>query len=438
LKQHALRLWRNRFARNVAVVASGTAGAQAITMLFAPIITRLYGPEAFGLLGTFMAIVSVITPLAALAYPIAIVLPKEESDAQGLVRLSLGISVGMAAVAFLAFGLRGEWILSIVGASEIAGFALLIPVVILFSAWLQIAQQWLIRQEAFKETAKATIAYSFILNSVKSGAGLSYPFASVLVSLQTVGIALHAILLVLAARLFAVRGSLRQEPNQPSTPLKLAHRYRDFPFYRAPQNFINAMSKSMPILLLAALVGPAAAGFYTLGQVVLGAPLQLMARSVGDVFYPKFTKAVHEQRPLIPLLWKATAGLAVIGVMPFGLLVILGPLVFEMAFGDAWRPAGEYARWLAFMYFVGFMNPPAVAATAALGLQRGLVIYEVVSTGLKVAAMYIGFVTIGSDVWAIALFGIFGAISYAALIAWVFFEAQRVENSEAFSARQAS
>jgi O-antigen/teichoic acid export membrane protein len=64
--------------RNVTIVASGTAGAQVITMAFAPLITRLYGPEAFGLLGTFVAILGIVTPLAALTYPIAIVLPKSD------------------------------------------------------------------------------------------------------------------------------------------------------------------------------------------------------------------------------------------------------------------------------------------------------------------------------------------------------------------------
>src|SRR5690606_19830586 len=53
------QLGQSKFVRNVAIVATGTAGAQAITMAFAPVITRLYGPEAFGLLGTFMAILGV-------------------------------------------------------------------------------------------------------------------------------------------------------------------------------------------------------------------------------------------------------------------------------------------------------------------------------------------------------------------------------------------
>ncbi|UCZ56541.1 hypothetical protein LGV61_12545 [Desulfurispirillum indicum] len=39
------KLYNSKFIRNVAIVASGTAAAQAITMAFAPIITRIYGPE---------------------------------------------------------------------------------------------------------------------------------------------------------------------------------------------------------------------------------------------------------------------------------------------------------------------------------------------------------------------------------------------------------
>ena len=55
--------------RSVAVVTSGNAGAQAITLASAPFITRLYGPEAFGVLGAYMAVVTIASPVVALAYP---------------------------------------------------------------------------------------------------------------------------------------------------------------------------------------------------------------------------------------------------------------------------------------------------------------------------------------------------------------------------------
>ena len=143
------RTWKSRFVRNVAVVASGTAGAQAITIAFAPIITRLYGPEAFGILGTFMAIVAVITPIAALSYPIAIVLPKEDSDAKGIARLSAYIALGVAALTALVLLIAGDHIVNLLQVQEISSYIWLLPLVILFAAWLQINEQWVIRKKLF-------------------------------------------------------------------------------------------------------------------------------------------------------------------------------------------------------------------------------------------------------------------------------------------------
>ncbi len=143
------RTWKSRFVRNVAVVASGTAGAQAIVIAFSPIITRLYGPEAFGILGTFMAIVAVITPIAALSYPIAIVLPKEESDARGIARLSAYIALAVAALTALVLLVFGNQIVNLLQVQEVSSYIWLLPLVILFAAWLQINQQWVIRKKHF-------------------------------------------------------------------------------------------------------------------------------------------------------------------------------------------------------------------------------------------------------------------------------------------------
>src|SRR5699024_8319031 len=85
-------IFKNKFIRNVFLLASGTAAAQIITVLVSPIITRLYGPEAYGVLGTFTAMANIIIPIAALTYPIAIVLPKKDEEAIGMAQLSLIIT----------------------------------------------------------------------------------------------------------------------------------------------------------------------------------------------------------------------------------------------------------------------------------------------------------------------------------------------------------
>src|SRR5690625_2931605 len=154
------RLFNSRFARNVALVATGTAGAQAITMAFSPVITRLYGPEAFGLLGTFAATLAIVTPIAALTYPIAIVLPKKDDDARGIAKLSLLLAffISLTVAVILLFG--DQAIARLLNLQSIAPYLLLIPLAMFLNSLQQIMQQWLIRKKQFKVSARIASAHA--------------------------------------------------------------------------------------------------------------------------------------------------------------------------------------------------------------------------------------------------------------------------------------
>lgn len=435
MKQKLAQLWSSNFVRSVAVFASGTAGARAITMAFAPLITRLYGPEAYGLLGTFSAMISVLAPVAALTYPIAMVLPKDEADARGLAKLAFIVSGVICGLTLVVFALAGAELLTWLGAGEIAAFALLVPLVMLFTAWSQIPLQWLIRHKAFKATARVSITHALVVNGAKTLGGLVHPAAAVLVSLQTLGVALKALLLAAAARLVGRHPPRQHGDDRRTSLVELGRRHGDFPLYRAPQDFINAASQSLPVLMLAALTGPAGAGFYALTRTVLGLPSSLVAQSVGKVFYPRVTEAYHQGESCFRLIGRATLALAGIGVVPFAILVAFGPWLFQFVFGAEWDVAGQYARWLAVMYFFNFINKPSVAAVPVLGRQRGMLIYEIFSTGSKVIALYLGLVVYSSDRLAVALFGIVGALAYIVLILWVLGVARRLDAEESYASK---
>lgn len=399
------------------LVATGTAGAQILTMAFAPIITRMYGPEAFGLLGTFMAILGVVTPIAALAYPIAIVLPKSDDDAKGIAKLSLRIALFMALILSVILLFAGDKIAALLGMQAIAAFMLLIPLAMLFSAFQQIMQQWLIRKKQFKVTARIAVSQSLILNSSKVGLGWFWPVGSVLIILATIGNALYAVQLWFGAKKWADKDGLINEAAESEVDLKtLAYKYRDFPYYRAPQTFINALSQSLPVLMLASFFGPASAGFYAIGRTVLGMPSMLVGKAVADVFYPTIAEIANRGEDLHRPLFKATLALAVVGIIPYGVVFLFGPLLFSFVFGEEWRVAGEYARWLSAWSYFGFMNRPSVAALAVLNMQRFFLVYEVVSLILRAASLYIGFAILNNDLQAVILFSISGVILNLALI----------------------
>ncbi|MFD1037205.1 lipopolysaccharide biosynthesis protein [Virgibacillus byunsanensis] len=415
MKRKIEALIKKPFVRNVFIMASGTAAAQAVTMAFSPFITRLYGPEAFGLMGVFVAIVGIIAPIAALTYPIAIVLPKHDSDAKGIIRLSLYISSGIAVLTAFILFVFNKSIVQLFQLGAVAPFLFLIPVVIVFSGFLQVIEQWLIRTKQFGITAKVTFLQALFIQGSKVGIGFFHPVAAVLIILSAAGNGLKAFMLMLFAKGSDYNETAEIEAGQTSIK-DIAKKHKDFPLYRAPEVFLNTTSQSLPILLLTSFFGPASAGFYSIGKTVLSIPIQLIGKSVGNVFYPRISEAANKGENLTHLIKKATLALGAVGVIPFGIIVIFGPWLFSFVFGAEWITAGEYARWIALWTFFGFINRPSVVSLPVLAAQAFQLYFTIFMLVTRVAALAIGYYVFLSDVIAIAFFGVSGAILNISLI----------------------
>lgn len=431
-------LSQSKFIRSVILVATGTAGAQAINMAFAPIITRMYGPESFGLLGAFMATLGIVTPIAALAYPIAIVLPKSDDDAKGIAKLSVRIALVIALAFSLILLVAGEQIAAVLGMQAIAGFMLLIPLAMFFSALQQIMQQWLIRKKHFKVTARIAVSQSLILNSSKIGVGWFWPIGSALIFLATMGNMLYAAQLWFGAKKWAERDDQIHKQSSSVSLKSVAYKYRDFALYRTPQLLVNAVSQSLPILMLASFFGPATAGFFTLGKSVLSAPASLIGSSIGNVFYPKIAEVVNKGGASVSLLNKATLVTFLVGVIPFGIIIVFGVPIFKVFFGSDWHVAGQYAQWMALWVLISLTARPLIAIIPVVKLQGIFLIYEIVFLGLKVLVLGIAGYSYKSALLAVALYSIVTAVSYVVLYIFVvFFIKQRmsVKNHEESRAR---
>lgn len=415
MKEKIIKLSKLPFIRNVIILSSGTAAAQIIAMLLSPIITRLYGPEAYGLMGTFMAIVTIIGPVAAFTYPIAIVLPKTDREARGLIKLSGILTAVISIIVALIILLFQEHIVSIFQLKDIESYLYLIPVILLFAGLLQIIEQWLIRKKQFSVSAKATLIQSIIVNGGKVGVGFFYPLASVLIAFTALTEGTKAFLMLLFTKENNknVLTSLFKE----SVSLKeLAKKYRDFPLFRAPQVFLNAISQSLPILMLTSFFGPAAAGFYSISRTVLGIPSTLIGKSVGDVFYPRISEAANNDENINLLIKKATLALSIVGIVPYGVVFLFGPWLFGLIFGSDWVIAGEYARWISLWMYFMFINQPSVRALPVMSAQSFHLRFTFFTLVTRISLLALGYLVFQSDLVAIALFGISGAILNLVLI----------------------
>lgn len=414
----AARLSSSRFARNVAAVATGIAAAQVISLVFMPFLTRLYGPEAFGALAAFTAVINIITPLATLGYANAIVMPETEEGASAVARLSLLCAAFIAPLALVFIFLFQSRLAVWTGLEAAPGFLYLIPVALLLGALLSVANQAAVREGLFKAKAGSYVASTFLTNIGKLTGGLLAPSGLLLIVFNPVGSALnYAMLLARVPRtgVFQVRRWFGLAGVRAA-----AREQRDFALYRMPHSIINAASLGLPVIVLTSLYGAAPAGQYSIAVLALGAPVTLLGQSVYEVFYPRITRAVQGEREnSAALIGKTTAGLVLVSVLPFGAIALFGGWIFPFVFGEEWGRAGEFSQWVALWMAASLATRPAVAAIPVLGKQGALLVYEVLMTVARVAALYFG-QRIGDDLTSIAVFAMVNVVGYAALLLLVF------------------
>jgi len=93
-----LAVFASGFLRSVAVVAGGTALAQLVHLASMPVVTRLYGPQAYGVFNLFVSMVVVVSNVATLSYAVAIVLPRRDAVAYWLLKASVASAVAVSAI----------------------------------------------------------------------------------------------------------------------------------------------------------------------------------------------------------------------------------------------------------------------------------------------------------------------------------------------------
>lgn len=402
------RLLRSPLLRNLAAVTSGTAAAQVIVLAFSPLITRIYTPEAFGIQGVFLGAVSICAPIVALRYPMAIVVAESEAEVRGLVRLCIGLAgivSGLAALLLLGFR---EPFAILMGIEELGLLVWFLPVALFFTALQDVMDFRAARYGVFRLIGVVAVAQSFLTNLARVLGGLVTPAAIMLVAVSALAPFMQAVLLRVG-----IGKHLRTMPS-PASPsgVNLLKAHSDFPLYRMPTDVLNAASQSVPVILLAALFSPAAAGLYTLTRSVLNLPSNLIGNAMGNVLYVRFAELAREGKALAPLLLKTTAALSALAPAIVG-AAWFSPAIFAFVFGEEWREAGYYARWMSLWIAMMIINVPVTRSIPVIGRQNLLLGFNLLLLIVRSLSILGAYSLSGSALTAIVWFSVSSSIMIA-------------------------
>src|SRR5690606_37400892 len=248
--------WRGRlggsFFGPVLTLVSGVAVAQGVVFAARPVLTRLYTPDAFGVLTLFVTLVALLAVPATGRYDDASMLPAARRDAAGLLLLALGGTALAALVVGVLVLWRDGWAARF-GSPGLAPARLLLPPGLFLLAWGQALETWHTRHDRFRLVSAGRVAQSAAVVGVQVGAGLLGAGALGLVGGAAAGFG--ALLLVVGVPLVRRDGAALRAAARGEALRRLARRYRRFPLLSGPAAFLNLLSSRVPVFLLAAFFG---------------------------------------------------------------------------------------------------------------------------------------------------------------------------------------
>jgi lipopolysaccharide exporter len=162
------------FARNVVVLAGGTTISQGILAITAPIITRLYTPDAFGTWSLFISLAGVLSTIACLRYELSIMLPQDGKKAAELSVLSAGIAVLLSIFLLVIVAFFRHQIAHLLGSPDLTPWLWGLPLIFLLMGLYEVGNYWSTRKKLFSRLAISRIGQSLGVVGTQIGAALSF------------------------------------------------------------------------------------------------------------------------------------------------------------------------------------------------------------------------------------------------------------------------
>lgn len=392
----------------------GTILSQGLVLLSAPVMTRLFSPEQFGVFGVYVAIFAFFNITTSLRYELAIPLPRTQTFALNIMVLCFMLTMLTVILAFLLAYFWGQKTFELLGVSFHEAIIWVLPCGLLFGGAYKSLTFWAFRNNAFKDVAGARVL---------QGAGLSASQVLLgLASVGSVGLMMgHAIGFMCAAIGLALLISRIAVDQWRSVSISricsAATRYRKFPIFSSWSDLINVIGSQFPTLFVAAVFSPIEAGFYLLANRVANAPVAVIAEATSKSLMAAAAKnrgkpeLVGISRNVFKLLLRT-------GLGPMAMIALIAPELTSIVFGDEWVDTGTYLRLLVLWTLSVYLFVPLMSLYTVLELQKQELVFQVLIFSARIGGLIIGSI-VGTIQDALLFFSIAAALSYTASGIWI-------------------
>lgn len=418
---------KGSFGHNQLLTASQRSVALLAQLIFTPIITRLYAPEAYGLTNAVISLAGLLFPVFTLMYERAMLLAREEEDIQGLRAVVNVLPALFSTILFVVLLIGGDGLLTAIGLPAMGRLALLVPVLVVLSAWAR--NSWMM--VAVRMRYKAIFVYGSISAVGNKLVAVAH---GVLLGGGAIGLLIAELFLHLSQWIFNAKLVLRDNPLQsllrtgPAGMRAVMRKYISFPRYELPATGLAQLGARIPLWWLPSTYGIAVFGQFSLSMALLEAPLSLLSHSMSQTFYQKAALVYHAEGPrrLRSITFRTMGFVSAVSLLPMLLVAIFSETIFLFFFGPDWGLAGQITQALTIMYLARLMVEPVMSVLRVINDQRAYVWFNavllVLRVGAAVTAVLLGLPLIS----ALLMYAVAEALGRMALAAWIIHRLNRL------------
>lgn len=334
-------------------IGSGTLGAQAISFIFLPIITRIYNPKEYGKLSIFLSVALILIPMCTLKFDVILVVVKKNSIAKTLLKISLINSVIFSLITFplVTFYFYKFERMNLQN-SYLNG--LLFSLLLVLQSFTILLLQFALRSHKDNSLVASSVLQNASISILQIGLGKISSKGELLVSGFIIGKALGVLPLV---RLFR-NENFDQKTSQAS--LKFIFReYAKAARQLMASALLNSAALGLPIFVIGSIFGLNYSGHIGITQAILTVPITLIGGSIGSVLISEISKIKHENpqeaQGIIKQFLKPLIGASIIFTI---VSMLVGAKLVEYFLGSNWGDSSKLMFWLSIPFGIAFLWQP--------------------------------------------------------------------------------
>jgi O-antigen/teichoic acid export membrane protein len=406
-----LYLAKGGFLKAVAKLSGATVLGQVVSILASLILTRLYTPGDFGVLGVFTAIATQLSVFICMRYEWAILPAKEDKKAADILFLSITLTVLVTAIVAVLVSVGSEQIAVWVKVPALAKFLWLMPIAVLSAGLFQIFNYWALRQKDFSIVAKAQVSKSLWSNGFQIGLGfLNWGALGLLI-----GYTINQFAGLKPLISFFLRdGKQYLKSYSIDNCIAAGKEYLVFVSSCVTSSFFNYAAMSAPAILLAFYYGTEEVGLFALAQRITSIPAVLISNSVSQVYFSNACELIHTDPRELGRLYTRTT-LLLFGVsLLVGCGLLLAPWIVPTLFGRQWQSSGIMCQYMAPMLLSTLCVSP-LTMLEWLNQNVEILVWHSIRLILIVMGFYLSnYYQLSAEV-CIGIFSGITAVSYAIL-----------------------